>query len=570
MRKQDYIALMDRVLDAYTSEKMEELCKRARSEGITEHGFPRLCADIGILIAHGYRTGLLPLFETMMDLCCEGVADPTSAARKTGNEFSVVELCFCLREITAAGLCSPARIEKWRAALASLRVSTSYKYIAAVPPVRINNWAAFAAASEQLRLSLGLADERAFIHNQVASQLLSFDENGMYRDPNEPILYDLMTRLQLLTCLKFGYDGDDRARLDDLLRRGAEQTLRFQSPSGEMPFGGRSNQYLFNEACMAAIFEYEADRLADGGHGAEAAAYKSAADLAVENLRCWLSGSELRHIKNRFPQTDSFGCEKYGYFDKYMITAASNLYKCVLFCRDELSPEPAPLSVIEPKAPEAWHLSPYFHKSFARAGEYFVEYDTAADPNYDASGLGRVHRHGVPSALALTVPFAERPKYSLGDRPCNPSALSLCPVLFAADGTPLHGCAVGCVWTALEECADGDAARLEFSVEIPDGGRVRESCTVRADGVTLRAEIDGDRPLARAFPALASDGKNRTAVTLSPDRRTLTVDYLGHRCTVRTDGEFRPAADTYRNRSGEYALYYAVFRGSVTVTVTLE
>ena len=75
--------------------------------------------------------------------------------------------------------------------MARIEIYTTYSEIAEIPPKRIGNWAAFSAASEQVRKYAGIGDESAFIENQIESQLLSFDENGMYRDPNEPIVYDL-------------------------------------------------------------------------------------------------------------------------------------------------------------------------------------------------------------------------------------------------------------------------------------------------------------------------------------------------------------------------------------------
>ena len=53
MQKSRYIDLMDTVLSAYTDEHIERYCNDVKNHGLKEHGFPRLTADIGILIAHG-------------------------------------------------------------------------------------------------------------------------------------------------------------------------------------------------------------------------------------------------------------------------------------------------------------------------------------------------------------------------------------------------------------------------------------------------------------------------------------------------------------------------------------
>src|SRR5439155_15651159 len=47
---------------------------------------------------------------------------------------------------------------------------------------------------------------------------------------------------------------------------------------------------------------------------------------------------------------------------------------------------------------------PTFHKIAAAAGGYYILIDTAADPHYNATGLQRIHKAGVPfPALSDTV-----------------------------------------------------------------------------------------------------------------------------------------------------------------------
>ena len=71
MLKQNYIEIMDRAFLSYTKEQIEDYYNRVKRDGLTEHGFPRLAADLGILICHGRHKELLPIFCDLMDLCCE-------------------------------------------------------------------------------------------------------------------------------------------------------------------------------------------------------------------------------------------------------------------------------------------------------------------------------------------------------------------------------------------------------------------------------------------------------------------------------------------------------------------
>ena len=61
--KERYIALMAKALEAYSDEHIIEYFERVKREGLIEHGFPRLTANMGILISHGYRPDLLPIYD---------------------------------------------------------------------------------------------------------------------------------------------------------------------------------------------------------------------------------------------------------------------------------------------------------------------------------------------------------------------------------------------------------------------------------------------------------------------------------------------------------------------------
>ena len=259
--KELYLDVMEKAVSAYTIPLIEEYMETVRRDGLSEHGFPRLAADIGILVAHGRMTHLRSLFIRLMDLCCAEmpVAYQRSKNAQVGNEFSVKEIVMCLLTLEEYNA-FPDEITRWKEAIRSMDPYAIYAHIAPVPAVPMHNWAAFAAASEQLRIyaGLGAPNSPAFVDNQVASQLFNFDENGMYRDPNEPFVYDLTTRLQLSIVMHYGFDGSNAEALRAQLSKGSLQTPLMQSVSGEIPFGGRSSQFLHNEPTFAALFEYEA------------------------------------------------------------------------------------------------------------------------------------------------------------------------------------------------------------------------------------------------------------------------------------------------------------------------
>ena len=50
--KECYIRSMEKVLEAYSFKDIQDYVADIEHKGICEHGFPRLTANIGILIAH--------------------------------------------------------------------------------------------------------------------------------------------------------------------------------------------------------------------------------------------------------------------------------------------------------------------------------------------------------------------------------------------------------------------------------------------------------------------------------------------------------------------------------------
>ena len=151
MREQ-YLALMDRTFDAYGEDGIRRFFERVRETGLREHGFPRVSANLAILIAHGYRTPLFSLMVEMMDFCCREIPH----ASRAGNDFSVKEIVFALLEFERAKLLPRAQTEAWRQSLAGIDPYACYQVIAPAPDKRVGNWAAFNAAGEWMRQYAGL------------------------------------------------------------------------------------------------------------------------------------------------------------------------------------------------------------------------------------------------------------------------------------------------------------------------------------------------------------------------------------------------------------------------------
>ena len=558
MKKSLYLDLMDKVVDAYTLEHIRRYTADVRKNSITEHGFPRLTANIGILIAHGRKTHLKDDFLQMMDLCVKEI--PVAFQKNgytTGNDFSVKEIVFCLLEVEKSEIFEKTITDKWRDGLKKINPYATYSCIAEVPPKRIANWAAFSAFSEQMRKYAGIADESAFIENQIASQVLSFDENGMYRDPDEPMVYDFVTRLQLASSLYFGFEGVNRDVMEEAFLKSADITLEMQSVTGEIPYGGRSNQFLHNESFYAALCEFYADFFKKRNDLKKAGMFKRAAKIAIESIIPWLDEDIMYHIKNRYPIETTYGCEGYGYYDKYMITTASWFYLAYAMADDSIE------EVVCPSENSVYisETSPYFHKIFMKYGDYFLEIDTNADRHYDASGLGRIHKRGVPSAICLSVPFSKEPNYTVDIE--NPSFLSICGGIKTEDGY-IYSFDEKVKYKLTEKEITDSSAKIRLECKY---GSISyyETITVSENGVEFTSEGKGE--LEILFPVFEFDGKVNTDISFTDN--SAEVLYKGHKCRYTAD-KIKEKNQIFANRNGHYKAACAYGKNCVTLKIEIN
>jgi hypothetical protein len=312
--------------------------------------------------------------------------------------YDILRACVDLRTATA-----------WREAIAGLVAKHTYTVDGHLEQGQsMHNYGIYACVGEWLRTVCGLADERAWIARCLAAEMPLFTAFGMYRDPGDPMLYDLSVRQNLSELLHYGYDGAFRKRIGELLRRGGLTTLLMISPCGYAPFGGRSNALLHNEAMVAYVCEFQAGRWRQAGRPRLAAAFKEAAWRAIRAVEPYVRRESIRCIKNLFDPATRHGKDSsYGEYANYMLLAAS------LFARTALVVDDTIPGLRTPPAGEgSWlHLWPAFHKCFATCGDTHIEIDTRCQVGYDATGLGRFHRQGAPPELALSMGIAADPRY---------------------------------------------------------------------------------------------------------------------------------------------------------------
>ena len=556
MRKQ-VIDIMEKTLSAYTYEHILRYFSDVKEKGLTEHGFPRLTVNIGVLIAHGRRRDLLPIFLEMMEFCCKTIPHVKAAI-----DFSVREIVCCILEMEKSGAVPMEYTERWRGYLAIIKPSECYSIIAKSLTDSVRNWALFTGVSEYFRFSAGIGGDMDFIELQIGQQLQWFDENGMYRDSTcyvnrQPIVYDLVPRALFVLLLSRGYRGIYYEQIDRILRKSALLTLDMQSPNGEVAFGGRSNQFLHNEMQLITIFEYEACRYMRENDPVLAARFKAAAARALAVTESWLDKYPIKHVKNRFPTERGYGCEEYAYFDKYMITVASFLYASSLVCDDTISFEPT-----EDRVPALFVTSHYFHKLFAKAGGYGLEFDFDGDTHYDASGLGRIHRAGAPSAICLSCPCPSAPDYTVDIE--EPIAFSLCSAV-RENGEWIFGANEGSTYEMLNSGVTKNTVTVKLGCRFENGMETLEEYEVGENGVTVT--VTGDGEIGFLLPAFDFDGEKHTEISIHD--HSVSVIYEGWICHYSTNANISYLNKLAANRNGHYRVLLASANNELTVKIEI-
>lgn len=396
------------------------------------------------------------------------------------------------------------------------------------------NWNVVNIAGECLRRKDGLvpsaqeAAHAAYLERCFARQEARYTKFGMYEDPNAPLAYDAFPRLWLEDVLADdAYAGAHRARLQDFLVLGGLSTLLLLSPSGEWASGGRSAHHQWNEAEVAVISEINARRWQAAGRSDIAGAFKRAARLALTSMRRWQRPSgELWIVKNRAEPGLRHGYEGYSFHSQYNLLACAMLAIAHARADDGIAERALPSE----SGSYVFDLRDTFHKICAAAGGVYVLLDTAADAHYNATGLLRVHKAGVPLS-----PFSDNaaPRRAYGP-PGDRTQAGIVPGL-AWQETP------GAPWRALADFYQARyaekygptvvrAADLRVPAERPDhaaftvryelegeGARpVEEEYRVSAAGVEIVTRLGGaGAPAAvrAVFPVLVSDGAAETKVT---------------------------------------------------------
>lgn len=381
-----------------------------------------------------------------------------------------------------------------------------------------HNYVTFVVAGEMMKRKLGLADNIDFIEACIEKQLRLFDEHGMYHDPGCPLTYDITARMNLSLAMWAGYEGKHRNELADVLHRGAMAQLQYQSPTGECPFGGRSSQQNFNEITFAILCEYQAIQEHARGDVELAGQLKRAAVLAFTSIEKYVRETPVFFNKNKFPPDTQHGRQKgYGFYGAYSLLIASQLGFARLLADDTLVPKPCPAET----GGVLFVTDKGFNKVFATTKDYHVEIDrNPPNPEYDATGLGRLHAIGFPTDLALSMPINAVVSY-LTVTPPAPENVVIGPgcdrvFLASLQGESLQS-------TVNIEKQSKTEIRFTITYSRSDELFVTERYAVSPAGVRIQAHGPGASEMNFRVPLLKTNGRDETVITRGDDGFTVML-----------------------------------------------
>ena len=527
-----------------------------------EHGqtSPRFASTCAVAIYFGRCTDLKEKLYRVMDHCCYVLTLPDAVNRSSN---------FWMRELVTAYNClkniaPPERLAKWKNLLSQVEPEKAYKYVSNDPETlaTFHNWVVYSAAGESMRQAAGIGGAEnvlwgnGYFDKYIKYQMHRFNEYGMYRDPDDPVTYDITTRLQFEAALFAGYNGVWKEELRARLDKAMFATLLFMMPTGEVPFGGRSSQFYFQEGIISALCELAARRYKESDPRL-AGAFKRQAHLAAQSsIRGLLrQDGKLFHLKNFFDPATRHGCDSYGHYSVYTLFAGSVYSLAALYADDTISEAPAPAEI----GGFGLALTRNFYKLFCSQSGNYLEFDLKTNPKHDANGLGRIQLAGQPWGLLPSLPFAEKnPGYRIApDLQVNEFPFSVAPEWLDKSGNICRLAAwqdnagqcskiANGVWQV--KYSSGETSAI-YTVDINQKGKLLLEMTLTGDVIDP----------VMVIPVLEYDGMNQPELKLQNSGFSALMS--GKKLTCSSNGKAAAIKGRAVNRTGVYKLVKIPFNG---------
>jgi hypothetical protein len=546
------------------------------SKGERQYSTPAFALAAGLLVREMNRDDLLDPSTRAMTCALTALVEKKTADGHT--DFYIPLLVHAYRQLKDA--VPEEQSAKWKALFEKINPETCYR-----AELRGMNWNVVSCSGELLRrhdqliAPEGLDAQMLYLEKCLSGHMERLMPSGLFDDPGAPMAYDAFARLWLEDAFADqAYTGKHHARIESFLRTGALSTLLLISPSGEWASGGRSALHNWNEAQIAAICEINAVYWKKQNRMDVAGCFKRVARLSLASMMRWQRESgELWIVKNRAEPETRFAYERYSNHSQYNLLPIAMLAIAYTRADEDIAEKISPSEA----GGYVFDVMPTFHKISAAAGGYYVLIETASDPDYNATGLQRVHRAGVPFPALTDTSAGER---AYGPKEASKLAISPGICWQSPDGSWLsladfsrgkHKRTVGAVKLQI---ASSTPEKADFSViyELNEPGaparHLTERYVIDARGVIQTSSVDTPGECRVHFPTLISDGAVDTSVSIQEKR--VSVQTRGSTTTIEALDASGPVTlldERTITHSGYVKRAVAPLKGnSVSLKISLE
>ena len=412
----DYLKLIHTVVSYWKTQQAPTGAILDSVTGIEEqYSTPHYSWSCALLIQEKYDTTLLDSAALALDWSINSMYNGSNHCAQATCDFYAVPTMRSY--IALRNLVDPSRANQWTYMLQNLNPNITYEFPG-------QNWELTAATGEWIRLvELGYNNQYANFSfwEQRIGRLATlggpgfWNSNGQFQDnygqpKTSPHAYDAFADAYTSLLLYYGYGNSTISNygyyanyLSTLMSRAIYTHALFQSPFGEIPVGGRSGQHQWNEAVMAAQYEIYANYAYQKGDMLTACQLQRAAHLSLHSLNRWIRpDGAIQIVKNWFLNgTQRWGYEGYSFMSQYNLLPMGWLANAYTIAEpNDAIPECATIADVGGVA----FALPYdtFRKIFAMAQGTFVEIMTGADPEYDSTGLYRIHFNRCGTSSSTT------------------------------------------------------------------------------------------------------------------------------------------------------------------------
>ncbi|MBS3771980.1 MAG: hypothetical protein KGY69_17135 [Bacteroidales bacterium] len=404
---------------------------------------------------------------------------------------------------------------------------------------RLNNWRTYAMKGEWMRAHADLVEKQSavdFIEKAwkqwTQRERIVLDKCHLYQDwSSDPQSHavEAVGRGNLTSLVMEGYDGPSAQEILSTVRDGSLTSLLLQSPAGQCPPNGRTDNHIFNDILYQLIFEAMANDALERGKTFLAGQYKRAAMLGFQSIQRWKRTEEpwtgsFYITKNHFEPKHRIGYQPASQWGNYSGTMMYHLAEAYLTAKDSnIREKPAPSEI----GGYAITTDARFSTFVANAGgmQVFVNLRGASVPKYGIYwtplGTVRFSKSGWDDRLGpsdgIRDPEAgEKINFSRGsgetaDQYRAQSGVSFGPS-WKERGAKLNIADLALHYRGSVNVNFVHPLLVKFTITYSyitgrGGPYFHHEFTVTPDGVLTRLSSPQDRPFALTVPLLQNDGR---------------------------------------------------------------